>query len=202
MPTVTFGLGSLMVGHWAPMPTPASAPGSLLAAGLVDLVACDQEGADLGARPAVGSEDQWALVHVLYADCGCSRQVIDYLLTSERSSSASEWVLLVEEDRGSEVRSELHGQLTTAGLRTHSLTPSALLQRFGLESAPLFLVLGPAREVRFLGGYTARKQGLHYQDINTLNQLRAGTKPSPLPVFGCGVSNALQATLDPLKIKY
>ncbi|QDV09953.1 hypothetical protein Poly30_55140 [Planctomycetes bacterium Poly30] len=54
----------------------------------------------------------------------------------------------------------------------------------------------------FLGGYTERKQGLAYLDLQTLEQLRAGIQPSPLPVYGCGVSTSLQSALDPLRIKY
>lgn len=194
MPTVALGIGSLMVGHWAPMPTPSDAQEATLQAALRELVARD--GAPRQAAPLAPAS--WKLVHVLYGDCGCSRGVAEYLLAPGRESSAEEWVLLIEGDSGG----ELHAELSAAGFRLHALTADDLRDRFGVESAPLFIAVDPQGDVRFVGGYTPRKQGLSYQDVATLDDLRAGLTPAPLPVFGCGVSNSLQSALDPLHLKY
>ena len=74
MPTVALGIGSLMVGHWAPLPTPSAAQGTPLSAALVQLV---EDGA---TAPGAGPQrsERWKLVHVLYENCGCSRRAVSY----------------------------------------------------------------------------------------------------------------------------
>ena len=197
MPTVALGVGSLMVGHWTPLPTPSVADGSRLSAGLAKLVASDVEA--MGDHAA--ELDGWKLVHVLYEDCGCSDRVADHLLSPGRNSSAEEWVLLVGAASPRNLPSRLDADLSGLGFHTHALTADELHAQFDVESAPLFVALDPTDRVRYLGGYTTRKQGLGYQDIATLRALRAGASPPPLPVFGCGVSEGLRSTLDPLGLQ-
>ena len=60
---------------------------------------------------------------------------------------------------------------------------------------------GPAAgEVRYAGGYTERKQALFPRDREIVAALRAGDEVTPLPVFGCAVSNELKRTINPLRL--
>jgi hypothetical protein len=194
MPTVALGVGSLMVGHWAPMPSPSTGEASQLQRALRELV--DQqhpftEGQETGTT-------QWKLVHVLYGDCTCSAKIADYLMESTRPPQAEEWVILVD----GEPDGDLISALQSRGMKGLTIGADELHGRFGIDAAPLFIALDPASQVQFAGGYTARKQGLGYKDVATLDALLSGTQPEPIPIFGCGVSDSLQASLDPLNLKY
>lgn len=194
MPTVALGVGSLMVGHWAPMPSPSTGESSRLQRALRELVA--QQHPRVQGREHAAT--QWKLVHVLYGDCTCSAKIADYLMESARPSQADEWVILVDgEPDGGQIRA-----LESKGLKGLTIGADDLYGRFGIDAAPLFIALDPASQVQFAGGYTARKQGLGYKDVATLDALLSGTTPAPIPIFGCGVSDSLQASLDPLNLKY
>jgi hypothetical protein len=61
-------------------------------------------------------------------------------------------------------------------------------------------VLDPGDHARYVGGYTARKQGPDVQDRKILATLLGGTKPEENPVYGCAVSSRLQAALNPIGV--
>lgn len=172
-------VGTLMVGHWVTLPKPDSDDAQLRAA----LEGLRQADAELLA------------VHVLYADCQCSRRIFDHLLASERPAHTEEVVLLVgsapEFERGASDR----------GIRIHRVTPLELKVDFHIESAPLLAVLAP-KGVAYLGGYTERKQGPAIQDVQIISRIERDAQVTELPLFGCGVSAQLQAMLDPLGVKY
>lgn len=190
MPAVALGVGSLMVGHWAPLPVPSTEAHTPLASGIESLLG----GEDTATR------SQWTLVHFLYGDCGCSSRVADYLVSESRTQPEEivEHIIFVDQDPESEFALNALAQ----GFAVHHETRPTLAERYGIESAPLFIAVSPEGDVKFLGGYTLRKQGLDYADLDVLAQLRAGRQPDPIPVFGCGVSATLQTALDPLRIKY
>jgi hypothetical protein len=66
----------------------------------------------------------------------------------------------------------------------------------------LLIVVDPGGTPRYAGGYTIRKQGLDYQDLEILAELRRGSSAERLPAYGCAVSDELQSALDPIGIKY
>jgi len=176
-------LSSLMTGHWVPLPVPPTDDAALRA------------GLQRYAPPA--TDGRWAIVHVLYAKCRCSRRVFDYLAERSSPDDVDEVVLLVGGDDA-----DLEAACGARAIGLHKLTDEQLERQLGIEAAPLFIVRDPLGEPRYTGGYTDRKQGLDYQDLATLAQLREGATVPPRPVFGCGVSSSLQDALDPLGLKY
>ena len=64
--------------------------------------------------------------------------------------------------------------------------------------AVVFWLLAPDGTVRYVGGYTDRKQGLDAKDLAIVADTRAGQDVAPLPIFGCAVSARLRAALNPL----
>ena len=175
-------VSTLMAGHWLMLPSPASAERPDVAAALVSLRA---EG-----------DDRWFAVHVMYVDCRCSQRVVDHLTTRQRPPELSEHVVLVGRDRSMERR------LQTRGYRVTTVNPEELLSRFRLQAAPLLAVISPAGDLRYLGGYSERKQGPDIRDLEIVAGLRARSAVDELPLFGCAVSQGLQDLLDPLGIKY
>jgi hypothetical protein len=53
--------------------------------------------------------------------------------------------------------------------------------------------------VRYAGGYSERKQGPVFEDVDTMLRLRAEAKARSLPIFGCAVSRD-QNAFDPLAL--
>jgi hypothetical protein len=141
-----------------------------------------------------GDRASWLAAHVLYAGCRCSARVVDHLAQSSRIASVHEVVLWVGHD------SQLETRLTTAGFRLLPIEPEALHQRFGVEAAPLLVVLDPNDRARYVGGYTTRKQGPDIQDRQILAALLGGATPEENPVLGCAVSSRLQTALNPIGV--
>jgi hypothetical protein len=137
------------------------------------------------------------LTHVLYGACACSRRVLDHLIARGTLSATTERVVLAGADQSSRV-AELHAR----GFGVDLLAPEELKLRYGVEAAPLLIVSSPTGDVRYLGGYSARKQGPVLRDRELLAELRAGRFAASLPVLGCAVSRKLQALADPWGLKY
>ena len=137
---------------------------------------------------------RWMAVHVLYTDCRCSRQVGEHLSITKRPSDLAEIVLLVGEDPAFAGRLRSNGFVVTA-VDAHTLSTA-----YGLEAAPLLLVVDPEGKIRYSGGYTARKQGPEPRDLQIIDSVRGGAQDPPLPVYGCATSRQLQKTLNPLEL--
>jgi hypothetical protein len=137
----------------------------------------EQAMADLARSDGGG----WTVAHVLYADCGCSARVARHLAETARSASVHEHVIIVGESPELEA-------LASSGLRIHHATPEELGDVFGLDAAPVLVVADPAGHVRYVGGYTERKQAYAIEDARILAALRDGHDVKPLPIFGCAIS--------------
>jgi hypothetical protein len=170
----------LMASHWLGLPVPVLENPKLQAAL-----------AELG-----GAAGRWQLVHVLYSQCRCSQRTLDYLQQRATPAQTLERLLLVGSDAHAASAARQRGFLV------EEITPAELTERFQLEAAPLLLVVDPEGTVRYAGGYTARQQGLDYQDLTILARLREHGGRERLPAYGCAVSRELQDQLDPLGVKY
>ncbi len=175
------GGATLMAGHWATLPRPATS-NAQLASALADLHA------DHGG--------QWQVVHFLAADCRCSQRIVTHLTSKPRPHDVHETIVLVGDD--DEIRQRARHQ----GFHTLVVSPDELKRRFGVTGAPLFAVASPGGAVRYLGGYTNRKQGADIRDTSIIASLQHDEAVTELPLFGCATSVALQEVLDPLGIKY
>jgi len=175
----------LMVGHLVALPRPDRTDGELAAA-LASLRAA-------APAPALGPPT-WLAVHVLGAECDCSRRIADHLLDGARPAGVSEVVLLVGHD----------GELTDRLRRRMGVvevTPEELGRRFHIEAAPVLLAVDPAGAVRYSGGYTDRKRGPEIEDVRILADLAKGREVAAIPVFGCAFGESLKKDLDPLGLK-
>jgi hypothetical protein len=139
-----------------------------------------------------GHVGQWMAVHVLYTECRCSRILVDHLLSTNRPSDVVEEVLLVGRD------TDLEARLTARGFRVVQVRPTELAERYHVTAAPLLIVTAPDDSVRYVGGYTTRKQGPGVRDLEIIEGARAARPLASLPVLGCAVSDKLRAMLNPL----
>lgn len=180
IPLVALGVSSLMVGHFAPLPAPAAEAATVEAA--------------LGAARSRGAEV--AVVHFLDVECRCSKRVAEHLLEGPRPAGAHEAVVLVGAD------AELQRALTARGFAVEPENKQSAERRFGSFAAPALAVLGTTDgDVRYLGGYTDRKQGLHVRDLEIIDACARGESPAVLPVLGCGATADLERMLDPLRLQ-
>lgn len=169
----------LLASHLVALPVPSQDNPALMAA--LERSRSDQE------------RDRWLMVHVIYGDCPCSMRVVDHLLERELAPEASERMLLVGEDPSLAQRMRDHGY------RVEVLSAEQLKARYQIVGVPLLVIADPANRLRYVGGYTARKQGPDIQDTRILEELRADRSIEALPLFGCAVSRELREALNPLR---
>ena len=175
---------SLGVAHLYPLPKPTRADRTLLHA---------------ANRLRFAEErNAWLAVHVLYAQCRCSRDILKHLATERRPAGVIEKILLVGKNPA--IDAELR-VLTRRRFRIIAASADELRDRYHVRAAPLMLVLGPNGALRYSGGYTQSKQSLAIRDHAILAELMSQKETSELPVFGCAVSKDLQRLLDPLALK-
>lgn len=174
-------IGSLAIAHWAPLPRP-------------ELDNPEVRRALSAYR--LPSERGLLALHVLYTACRCSQRIVAHLQERRATLGIDEGVLLVGRERG------LRATLERAGFRVSVLRERELSERFHLRTAPLLVVAAPDGELRYLGGYTERKQGLAVLDLQLISAAIQKKPSTALPVFGCAVSRSLQRLLDPFWLKY
>lgn len=175
---VTALVAALSFRHWWALPPPDTRDVRLV----------------VGVKELTRDASGWSAIHVLYTECRCSRRILDYLYTSERPHDVRENVVLVGDDR------IVAATLASRGFHVVSVSPDDLTARYGIEGAPLLIVVDPGRAIRYLGGYTLRQQGADISDLAILRDLRTGTPTDDLPVFGCAVSQRLKSLADPFTI--
>jgi len=175
---------SLMAAHVYALPKPDAADEAM--------------GRALNQLRSASDKDRWLVVHVLYAECKCSRRIVDHLATSNRVAGVSEKLLLVGNRAELDVRlREIEGR----GFPIVKTSSAALRDHFHVQAAPLLLVIAPDGSVRYAGGYTDRKQGLDVRDVSIVRDLVASGTATELPLFGCATSKELQRLLDPLALR-
>lgn len=179
---VALAIGTtLMATHWRTLPMPAADDARLLGA-LAQLREDDEA-------------ERWLVVHVLYAACRCSRNVVDHLVDAPRPVGLAERILLVG------ATPELDAKLASSPIPVVRVRPEELAERYAIEAAPLLLVVDPAGTLRYRGGYSERKQAEALQDVAIIESLRGDGEVAALPLFGCAVSDELRRMLDPLGLR-
>lgn len=173
---------SLMVGHWYTLPRPQTDDSGLATA--------------LGSLRRGNEGDSWLATHVLYSECRCSRRILTHLFERGPVPGVAEKILLV----GKNAEYERRGR--EAGFEVKVVSARELADDFHVQAVPLLVVQDGSNAVRYLGGYTDRKQGPDIRDASVIRDLMAGQARRELPLFGCAVSRKLQALLDPLGLKY
>jgi hypothetical protein len=174
-------VGTLAVGHWWTLPKPD------LKDALVRAAIHDQ---------LQGPSGRWVGVHVLYSMCKCSERILRHLAERRPLPGMTEAVVLVGK------HDEFERMIRETGYALDVVTPEELSQKYHVQSAPMFAVMDPSGALRYLGGYTERKQGLMIEDVSIVERLKSERSVAELPLFGCAVSKSLQTLLDPLGIKY
>ena len=173
---VVIGIGS--GSHLLTLPKPAAADPRLTSA----------------MRPAPGDE-RWGVLHVLGATCRCSQEIARHLAARGAIAGVRERVVIVGDDDA------FAEALARSGFEVSLVSESDLLHDIGVEAVPLLVVAAPGGALRYIGGYTERKQGEYIADTRILAALRGGSAVPPLPLFGCATSARLRRAVDPLGVR-
>ena len=177
------GGGYLLSAHLLTLPTPE----------LTDL---GPQRSAVAARRST-QQGQWLAVHILDQECKCSLRVLDHLLGERRPSGVVERIVLIATEVSPDRISAIHAR----GFDLDIVTPEQLADRYRVQAAPLMIVLDPADAVRYVGGYTPRKQADDVRDLAVIAALRRGDPVEPLPTFGCAVGRRLRTAIDPLGLR-
>jgi hypothetical protein len=159
---------------------------------------------DLGLQRSAAAQRQpfqrgrWFVVHILDQDCVCSLRVLDHLLADPRPAGAAERIVLIADAKVSPQRS---AAIIARGFDLDIVTPDELAERYHVEAAPLLVVTDPGDALRYVGGYTPRKQAADVRDVAIVESLRRGLPVEPLPTFGCAVGRSLRDKVDPLGLR-
>lgn len=133
-------------------------------------------------------------VHVLYAECRCSRRIAESLVATKRPLGVAEHVVLVGSDPS------LLALFDGSRFTLHVTSAVELEARFHLTSAPLFFLADAQNRALYVGGYTERKQGPRPRDREIIEAALAGRRSAPLPVYGCAVAENLKSERNPLRL--
>jgi hypothetical protein len=136
------------------------------------------------------------LVHVIYAECSCSRALFAHLVARRPFPGAEEAVLFVGADPKKQESAK------RAGFTFTTVSAQELASRFGLEAAPVMIVFDSTGRLRYAGGYYAHPAAIAPLDEKIYARLETGAEVEPLPVFGCAVSSRLRKSLNPLGVAY
>ena len=143
----------------------------------------------LAALRHAGAPHALLAVHVLDSECRCSQRVVAHLVETKRPTDVTEVVLWVGPVAPApELVQRFDVRRVTA----------AELSRYEIEAAPLLVVVSPGDEVLYVGGYTDRKQGPVFHDLEVLASARDSRPVEALPLFGCATSDRLRNALSTL----
>lgn len=138
-----------------------------------------------------GSKQTLAVWHVLSADCACSRKVAAHLAERAVIDGTIETIVWV---------SRTGDAPQTGAMLLVTVTPDELQRRFGAIAAPQIIAIDSLGAVRYVGGYSKRKQG-SIEDTRIIAALARGADTAPLPVFGCAVAQELVEKTDPVGLE-
>lgn len=173
--------GTTMVTHLVTLPQPQVDDARLLQS-LVTMREDDERG-------------RWMAVHLFYAECRCSRRILDHIVETERRPDFVEKIVLVGD------MPEIVAKARARGIAVEVIDAKTLERRFHVDAVPLMAVVTPDDRIAYLGGYTERKQGPDIQDLAIMDRLVAGAAaPGALPLFGCVTSQELREILDPFSL--
>lgn len=191
----------LLASHLLPVPNPSSQD-PIAQAGYQEIVHLYQAAQNHDDKP----NTKLLMIHTLYADCLCSKRLVEYLQKREQPwpAAVDEMVILVEnkrEDGGGDGEKEAEA-LEQRGFQVVRVDPETLATRFGMTAAPLLTILSTKGAALYSGGYSEQKQGPAVRDLEIVEALIDKRAVDSLPLFGCAVAKNLQKMLDPLRIKY
>jgi hypothetical protein len=153
----------------------------------------------IAARRGARQIDRWLVLHVVFDECVCSQRVLDHLLADPRPPGLAERIILVTEHRAA--RAAWIAAIPAHGFELDVVTPEQLVADYHIEAAPLLVIVDPHDTVRYVGGYTTRKQASDVRDVAVIAAIQRDEVVEPLPTFGCAIGRALNSRLDPLGIR-
>jgi hypothetical protein len=153
----------------------------------------------IAARRGAHQLDRWLVLHIVFDECACSQRVLDHLLGNRRPPGVAERIVLVTDNRAA--RAALIAAIPAHGFELDVVTPEQLIADYHIEAAPLLVIVDPGDTVRYVGGYTPRKQASDVRDLAVIAAVQRGEPVEPLPTFGCAIGRALNSRLDPLGIR-
>lgn len=150
------------------------------------------------ALTASTNSTDWRILHILSEDCGCSRNVLNYLLERGKELQTEESVILVNGSNAT------RSALEQRGFHVILSNPTELAAQYGSEGVPFFQVTSPDNTLWYSGAYQdmRSRSSSRFLDLQLLAESQSGIRSNDLPVIGCATSERLKRVMDPLSLKY
>jgi hypothetical protein len=143
--------------------------------------------------------DRPTILHVLAADCDCSKAVAEGLARRGADDAEREQVWIVGG------ASELRRRLEQARYVVREISAKEAHDALGVVGAPFLLVYErDGASVKYAGGYSPhRPEDAGDIEVESIvRAVRSGQPTSPYPAYGCIVGQELRRQTDPLGLKY
>jgi hypothetical protein len=143
------------------------------------------------------SDQKVSIHHFLSTSCGCSKKILNYLVTRKKSNLFNENVYLIENRDG--WKEKLEG----SGFTVAIVSEQQAEKEFGVQSVPLLVLSQQERKI-YQGGYN--EQQMHqtdYHDLEIAAQALESKKDiKKYPLFGCANGQVAKKNADPFGVKY
>jgi hypothetical protein len=129
-----------------------------------------------------------SLYHFASADCRCSQQLMEHLLSRSPRQDSQEVLVYIG------ARQPIHTRLAAAG---YGLRFEATPEASGVQAAPWLVVRDASGRVRYSGGYEAAP----YWEQRILFHVEHHERQASLPTTGCATSQKLRTQTLAYRLK-
>lgn len=140
-------------------------------------------------------KNQWTLVHLMSAKCGCSKRTTKYLASRKPLDGHKEVVFVFDGSLPAEP------ELVQSGYDVVHMSGDEAFEKYNISSVPQLVVFSPKGELKYSGGYNDARID-SYEDLNVLKLLKEEKIVAAYPVFGCANGQKISKLIDPWGLKY
>ncbi len=137
-------------------------------------------------------KEDYAIVHLLTEECGCSQIIAEYLIQRGKIDDVKEFVYFIGQSK------EYKQDLEAKGFIIEEI------ENQFIQGVPMLSIFSKDGELKYSGGYSQSiiTPITKIQDKKILSQIKKNISSEKFVVQGCATSKSIIGQIDPLRIKY